>query len=747
MKNRTFLKLKKRSLLLAICLTGCWSLYHAPDVSAKQSTDVMISYKNEEGKTYILKNVSKVENILDKVEMVRATVNDQQLTKIKNNKNIEFVNNSLKKMTIADEPSEISSNLIPTFTSYWNLNYVKAPSFWKKGYLGNGVKVAVIDTGINNLPDLKNVVKRVSFVKDNPQTKDIDESDVWDRGGYVNGHGTSVAAVIGAQIGGKTFNNSISDIIGVAPNVQLYSLKYADGTKDGTVGEIIEAINWSIKYKMDIINISSSVYEDDAALKKAVDKAVKAGIIVVASAGNEGTNKPTYPARYTNVIAVSSIGKDKKISGFSNTGTAIDFAAPGDYIPTINGKGQFFYATGTSYAAPHVAGLFALLKEKYPYSSVTELLQKLKTNALDLGLKGKDSKYGYGLAQLPKLYNTVPKDLSDVQITKIKDHQATITYTIPDTSSFSKVIMIINDSKKISTTKSSSYTLKNLQENRTYKVLLKFIDKNGDSSVGVEKTFRTNEDNTPPKEIDKLSIANLKINAVKLSWLNPKDADLNSTEIYVNDEFVDATDLESYTIKKLKPNQEYQITLNTTDQTGNASNGVSINIHTPAAKTIAKPIVSPITTSSSSISGTAESNSSIVVKKGSKQITTGTANQKGHFKLTIPFQALDTKLSITAGDSVGNVSEQTIVSVKQSKTTAQPIIQMVTTNTKYLRGNAELNSKVYVYRNNRLLASGKVESNGSFLLYIKNQPQNTVLTVIVKNSLGVNSKPFNITIK
>lgn len=747
MKNGAFLKLKKRTLLLAICLTGCLAMYHAPDVSAKQSTDVMISYKNEEGKTYILKNVSKVENILDKVEMVRATVNVQQLAKLKNNRNIEFINNSLKKMRIADDTTEKSSNPIPTYTSYWNLNYVKAPSFWKKGYVGNGVKVAVIDTGINNIPDLKNVVKRVSFVKDNPKTKDIDESDVWDRGNYGEGHGTSVAAVIGAQIGGKTFNNSISDIIGVAPNVQLYSLKYADGTKDGTVGEIIAAINWAIKYKMDIINISSSVYENDVALKKAIDKAVKAGIIIVASAGNEGSTQPTYPARYNNVIAVSSIGKDKKISEFSNTGTSIDFAAPGDYIPTINSKGKLFYATGTSYAAPHVTGLLALLKEKYPYSSVTELIQKLKTNALDLGIKGKDSKYGYGLAQLPKLYNTVPKDLSNVQITKIKDHQATITYTIPDTSSFNKVIMIIDGSKTISTTNSSSYTLKNLRENRNYKVLLKFIDKNGDSSIGVEKTFRTKEDITPPKEVNKLTSSNLKTNSVKLSWVNPKDSDFNMTEIYVNDEFLDATEYENYTVKKLKPNQEYQITLITTDQTGNGSNGGSIKIHTPSAKIITKPVVNPVSTSSSSISGTAEPNSSIVVKKDSKQIAKGTVNEKGHFKLPIPFQALNTKLSITAGDSVGNKSEPILVNVKQSKITAQPIVQTVTTNTKYLRGNAEPNSKVYVYRNNSLVASDQVEPDGHFSLYIKNQPQKTVLTVIVKNSLGVKSKPYKITVK
>lgn len=751
MKRWKLPKIQKKMIRSAICITSCCFLFHAPNIAAKESkvvtSDVMISYKNREGKAFILKNVSKVEKILNNVEIIRASINEKQYSKLKHNQNIEFINSSTKKMDITGTSSPLIEKTIPTFTPYWNLNYVKAPSFWSKGFLGTGVKVAVIDTGINNVPDLQNVVKRVSFVKDNPRTKDINESDPWDRGNDGEGHGTSVAAVIGAQIGKKSFNYSISDIIGVAPNVQLYSLKYADGTKDGSIGEVIEAINWSIKYKMDLINISSSVYGDNAALKKAIDKAVKAGIIIVASAGNDGnSNKPTYPARYQNVIGVGSIGKDKKCSVFSNTGTSIDFTAPGDYVPTVNRNGAFFYATGTSFAAPHVTGLLALLKEKYPYSTVSEILQKLKDNAFDLGTIGKDIKYGYGLAQLPKLPNTKPGELNDVQVSKVKDHQATISFKLPDDPTFKKVILIINGTNIISTTK-STYTLTNLHANKAYNVKLKVVDKNGESSDGVEQSFRTKEDNTPPHEIEKVTLSKLKINSVKLSWVNPKDADFNITEIYVNDEFLDATDFENYTVKKLKPNQEYQITLINTDQTGNASNGMSFNIHTPSAKTIAKPVVSPVTTSSSSISGTAEPNSSIVVKKGSKQITTGNVNEKGHFKLTIPFQALDTKLSITAGDSVGNVSELKIVTVKQSKTTAQPIIQMVTSNTKYLRGDAELNSKVYVYRNNRLLASDQVETDGHFSLYIKNQPQNTVLTVIVKNSLGVKSKPYKITVK
>lgn len=744
--NRKLHKLSKKRWLSILCLTSFCLILYPTNVDVKQPTnDMLISYKNNDGKEFIFQHVTKVEKVLSSVGMVRAEISQKQLAELKENKNIEFIDKSTKKMTLEATPST-GTNSLPSLTSYWNMNMVKAPTFWKKGYMGNGVKVAVIDTGVNNIPDLKNVVKHVSFVKDDPKTKTIDESDPWDRGHDGEGHGTSVAAVIGAQIGGKTFNTKISDIIGVAPKVQLYSLKYADGTKDGSIGEVIEAINWSIQHKMDIINLSSSIYENNSSLKKAIDKAVKAGLIFVASAGNEGSSTPTYPARYSNVIAVSSVGKNKKCSDFSNIGTAIDFAAPGDYIPTINSKGQFFYASGTSYAAPHVAGLMALLKEKYPYSSSSELIQKLKASALDLGSKGKDTKYGYGLAQLPKLSTIKLKELTNVKVSKIKDHSATITYTIPNDSTFKKVALIING--KVKYTTKASYTLKNLYAQKSYNVLLKVINNNGDSSVGVTQTFQTKEDITPPNEISSLKLSNLKIDSATLAWTNPVDDDFDVTEVYLNGKLINTANLDYLSIKHLQPNTDYQILLNAIDKTGNKSHGISATIHTPAAKTIPTPAVYSVTTSSHSISGKAKPNTFIVVKKESKSIIAkGRTNQDGKFKLNIPFQAVNTTLTITAEDSVGNRSKARQITIQQSKKAAQPIVQKVTTNTKYLRGEAELDSKVFVYRGSTLLASGKVDSKGYFLLYIKNQTHHTTLTIYIKDRLGIKSKPLKVVVQ
>lgn len=396
----------KQKLISAACATGCCFLIQTATTQAKETSthlqDVLISYKDHQGKQYAEQHVEHIEKHLGDMKMVRANVNTKQYRLLKNNPHIEWVKTSTDKMHIAST-STIKS-VAPNYKPKWNMNYVKAPTYWKKGYLGKGVKVAIIDTGVNEIEGLGNVVKRISFAKDNPATKDIDESDPYDRGNYGDGHGTSVAAILGSQLDKKTQSSSHLNVAGVAPNIRIYSLKYADGTSNGQIGDMIEAIQWSIKHHMQIINISSSIYTDHPGLKKAINQAAKKGIIIVASAGNDGPHDaPTYPARYENVIGVASIGKDKKSSPFSNRGASVDFAAPGDDVATLNVVGEKIVTSGTSFAAPHVTGLVALLIERYPNSSSTTIINKLKKSALDLGAKGKDSKYGYGLAQLPKI--------------------------------------------------------------------------------------------------------------------------------------------------------------------------------------------------------------------------------------------------------------------------------------------------------------------------------------------------------
>lgn len=140
----------------------------------------------------------------------------------------------------------------------WGIKSIKAPNEWNLNFSGNGVRVAILDTGISPHPDL--------FVAGGKSFSGYTSSYQDD-----NGHGTHVAGIIGAK------NNNIG-IVGVAPGSQLYAVKVLDKTGTGSLSKIIEGIDWAITNKMDIINLSLVANGHSAALKAAVDKAAAFGI-------------------------------------------------------------------------------------------------------------------------------------------------------------------------------------------------------------------------------------------------------------------------------------------------------------------------------------------------------------------------------------------------------------------------------------------------------------------------------------
>ena len=130
-------------------------------------------------------------------------------------------------------------------------------------------------------------------------------------------------------------------------------------------------------------------------------------MLIVAASGNLGdtvSNEVLYPARYPTVIAVGSVNQNLKRSDFSYYGSDLEFVAPGENIfSTFNGSEVETYAeaSGTSMASPFVSGMAALYKQAYPSLKGPSIRTYMQKSALDLGKKGKDSEYGYGLVQLP----------------------------------------------------------------------------------------------------------------------------------------------------------------------------------------------------------------------------------------------------------------------------------------------------------------------------------------------------------
>ncbi|MBI4267820.1 MAG: S8 family peptidase [Chloroflexi bacterium] len=280
----------------------------------------------------------------------------------------------------------------------WGIDRVDADLAWPVS-TGAGVKVAIIDTGIDkDHPDLVGNIKGGrNFVvirgKVNPNQWDDD-----------NGHGTHVAGTVAAV------NNTIG-VIGVAPQASLYAVKVLNRNGAGSLSDVINGIDWAIANGMDIINMSLGTSSDSLSLHIAVDAAYAAGIVVVAAAGNSGDTDPDndvgYPAKYSSVIAVAATDNTNTRASWSSDGPEVEVSAPGVSVLSTYKGGGYATGSGTSMASPHIAGIAALVLSSpvlaqydlngngiYEASEVRALLQ---VTADPLGSPIPNNYYGYGL--------------------------------------------------------------------------------------------------------------------------------------------------------------------------------------------------------------------------------------------------------------------------------------------------------------------------------------------------------------
>ncbi|MBI4676524.1 MAG: S8 family peptidase [Elusimicrobia bacterium] len=225
----------------------------------------------------------------------------------------------------------------------WGIARVNAPAAWAVTK-GKGVKVAVVDTGIDfDHPDLKaNIAGGWSAVDtENPQNYKDD-----------NGHGTHVAGTIAAL-------DDAAGVVGVAPETTLYAVKVLDKNGSGNFSDVIAGMEWTVTNKMVVVNMSLGASKGNEALQAAVEAMAKAGVTLVAAAGNNG-GAVGYPASYPQAIAISASGPEDKVAYFSSRGPQIAFIGPGVSIQSTSMGGGYRALSGTSMSCPHVAGLAAL---------------------------------------------------------------------------------------------------------------------------------------------------------------------------------------------------------------------------------------------------------------------------------------------------------------------------------------------------------------------------------------------------
>ena len=286
--------------------------------------------------------------------------------------NVEFV-----------EPDYIvQSAAVPNDTYYAKqvaLQTMSTSKAWDISTGSSSIIIAVVDTGVSfSHTDLSGkCLTGYDFVNE-----DSDASDD-------NGHGTMVSGIIGAS------TNNSTGIAGAAWNCSILPVKVLDSEGSGYYSDLVEGIIYAADQGAKVINLSLGGSGTSIALENAINYAYNKGTVIVASAGNSN-GAVEYPAACSNVIGVAAVDNSDVKSSYSCYGSGVSFTAPGNSVYSTYYGGGYVSGSGTSFSAPFVSSLAALILDRDSGLSKDEVVNIMKAGAVDLGTSGWDQYYGYG---------------------------------------------------------------------------------------------------------------------------------------------------------------------------------------------------------------------------------------------------------------------------------------------------------------------------------------------------------------
>jgi subtilisin len=315
------------------------------------------------------------------IPAVAASLTADEIAALRNDSSVAYVEPDL---TFEASPTVPSAEE----TASWGVARIGAAVAHARGITGASVKVAVLDTGVDYThPELSPRFRGgYNFMDDTADPLD----DAFDS------HGTQVSGIIAASLDGN-------GMVGVAPGVSLYGVKVLDGGGFGDLSTILAGIDWAIANRMDVVNMSFGTIMESQALEDACNAAANAGIVLVAATGYDRSDPVSYPAAYASVIGVSATDESDVATTFSPAGPGVTVVAPGVSILSTEIGGGYVALSGTSQAAPHVAGLAALILSSGISDAngdgrrSDEVRERIQRTARDLGAAGRDDQYGYKL--------------------------------------------------------------------------------------------------------------------------------------------------------------------------------------------------------------------------------------------------------------------------------------------------------------------------------------------------------------
>lgn len=308
--------------------------------------------------------------------------------------------NYLYQLVGESEPLKFPND--PRYQEQWHMQMINVEGAWRWAD-GSNVVVSVIDTGVcykdydgfHQMEDLDQTgfVPGYDFV--NKRSEALDD----------NAHGTHVAGTIAQS------TNNGKGVVGVAWGAKIMPVKVLSGRGSGTLADVADGIRFSADHGATIINMSLGGPFPDSTMANAVRHAYNKGSIVVCAAGNSARGKPGYPAGYPEAFSVSAVNQEENLTFYTNYGPEIDIAAPGgdtrnfgpaggvlqNTIAYMDPKNSGYYAfQGTSMAAPHVAGVAALVAAT-GVTNPKAIEKVLRDSAKDMGKEGREKGYGAGI--------------------------------------------------------------------------------------------------------------------------------------------------------------------------------------------------------------------------------------------------------------------------------------------------------------------------------------------------------------
>ena len=412
--------MSKKGLTIAVLALIVLSLWGIPATAEKPETVKAIVHIDKE--TFRPAEISRAGGrIVYQFKLIDAVVVEVpstalgRLKKLPGVKMIEFDN---KASILVGPPSWLGGGQ-PSQQIPWGISRVKASDVWSiTDGSGGVIEVAVLDTGVDyDHPDLAgNIAWCVSTLRGRVTTNPAQCKDQ-------NGHGTHVIGTIAA------LNNDIG-VVGVAPGVEIYSIRVLDASGSGSYSDIAIGIEQALlgpdgvldkdgdgiivgdpdDDAAEVISMSLGGPSDDQYLHDMIIQAYNYGVVIVAASGNEAADQPSYPAIYPEVIAVGATDSTDAIAYFSNLQPEV--SAPGVDILSTYPDDTYETLSGTSMATPHVSGVVALIQAAYynKYGKVlpvgtfddmgtTTVRGILHSTADDLGDAGWDIYYGYGIVR------------------------------------------------------------------------------------------------------------------------------------------------------------------------------------------------------------------------------------------------------------------------------------------------------------------------------------------------------------